>query len=347
MNVPSAVCVHAFLGLGGSSLDHRSLPPELESHSGMGKYGGCFMFDIASLPLEVARSIEPTMGTKVAVQHQWSSSQQDANRSVNNWSLWYLTDVISWCFNLIGQLSSLTWNRQPTTQLWVPSVQMSNENYMSTIWLGVPGVRWSELTHDLLSFWQWGEGILGDAWMASILACTRRPEALRYLKEPTPEGFEPLAECFISSCVSGSYRRIDRLIGSDDMLSSWKMGRTVPLLPPVLWNVHNVTLSRESWTNHSWGVVISASGEPFTIFEKITMMLKSPSFWIPVDKHFGSAYLTQLHNSSWNYTTYAQASMMVTNPLKRHWEDSRTVFDGNELFFQTIKIGIMCILMIV
>ena len=36
----------------------------------MGISEGCFIFDFASLPLEVARPIQPTMGTKVAVKHQ-------------------------------------------------------------------------------------------------------------------------------------------------------------------------------------------------------------------------------------------------------------------------------------
>ena len=40
-------------GLVGSALDHRSLPPDFESRRGISV--GCFIFDIASLPLDVAR----------------------------------------------------------------------------------------------------------------------------------------------------------------------------------------------------------------------------------------------------------------------------------------------------
>ena len=39
----------------GSVLDHRSLPPVLKSRRGIAE--GCFIFDLASLPLEVARPI--------------------------------------------------------------------------------------------------------------------------------------------------------------------------------------------------------------------------------------------------------------------------------------------------
>ena len=40
----------------------------------MGISEGCFIFDFASLPLEVYRAIYPTICTKVAVKHQSSSS---------------------------------------------------------------------------------------------------------------------------------------------------------------------------------------------------------------------------------------------------------------------------------
>jgi len=42
-------------GAPGAALDHRSLPSEFESRVGISE--GCFIFDFASLPLEVARSI--------------------------------------------------------------------------------------------------------------------------------------------------------------------------------------------------------------------------------------------------------------------------------------------------
>ena len=45
----------------------------LSSNLGVGISEGCFIFDFASLPLEVARPIQPTMCTKVAVKHQSSS----------------------------------------------------------------------------------------------------------------------------------------------------------------------------------------------------------------------------------------------------------------------------------
>ena len=44
------------------------------SNPSVGIFEGCFIIDFASLPLEVARPIQPTMCTKVAVKHQLSSS---------------------------------------------------------------------------------------------------------------------------------------------------------------------------------------------------------------------------------------------------------------------------------
>ena len=49
------------------------------SNPGVDISEGCFVFDIASLPLEFARPIQPTMCTKVAVKHQSSSSQRIQN----------------------------------------------------------------------------------------------------------------------------------------------------------------------------------------------------------------------------------------------------------------------------
>jgi len=57
----------------GSVLDDRSLPPVFESRRDISE--GCFVFDFASLPSEVAGLIYPTMCTKVAVKHQSSSDQ--------------------------------------------------------------------------------------------------------------------------------------------------------------------------------------------------------------------------------------------------------------------------------
>ena len=46
----------------------------LSSNLGRGIFQGCFIFDFASLPLEVARPIQPTVCTKVAIKHQSTSS---------------------------------------------------------------------------------------------------------------------------------------------------------------------------------------------------------------------------------------------------------------------------------
>ena len=46
------------------------------SNPGVGISEGCFVFDFASLPLEVAQPIQPTLCTKVAVKHQLSISLQ-------------------------------------------------------------------------------------------------------------------------------------------------------------------------------------------------------------------------------------------------------------------------------
>ena len=47
-------------------------PPRLWMILGVGISEGCFIFHLASLPLEVARPIQPTMCTKVAVKQQSS-----------------------------------------------------------------------------------------------------------------------------------------------------------------------------------------------------------------------------------------------------------------------------------
>ena len=49
------------------------------SNLGVGIYEGCFIFTFASLPLDVARPIQPTMYTKVAVKHQSSSYNQTSS----------------------------------------------------------------------------------------------------------------------------------------------------------------------------------------------------------------------------------------------------------------------------
>ena len=82
----------------------------------------------------------------------------------------------------------------------------------------------------------------------------------------TPEGFEPLIDYFDATYVSGSYRRIQRPVGPDGMIPPMKMRRIAPLVPPELWNIHNVTIcggSRtinicESW-NNSFRSLVSCS----------------------------------------------------------------------------------------
>ena len=49
------------------------------SNPGVGISVGCFVFHFVSLPLEVARPIQPTLCTKVAVRHQSSSSVNISN----------------------------------------------------------------------------------------------------------------------------------------------------------------------------------------------------------------------------------------------------------------------------
>jgi len=67
-------------GLVGRALDHRLLPPS--SNLGVGISKACFIFDFASLPLEVARPILPTVCTKVAIKHQSSSSSSFIKNNV-------------------------------------------------------------------------------------------------------------------------------------------------------------------------------------------------------------------------------------------------------------------------
>ena len=49
----------------------------LSSNLGVGISEGCFIFDFASLPLDVVRPIQPTICTKVAVKHRSSSSSSE------------------------------------------------------------------------------------------------------------------------------------------------------------------------------------------------------------------------------------------------------------------------------
>ena len=49
------------------------------SNPGVGISEGCFVFHFVSLPLEVARPIQPTLCTKVAVKHQSSSYTETLN----------------------------------------------------------------------------------------------------------------------------------------------------------------------------------------------------------------------------------------------------------------------------
>ena len=76
------------------------------------------------------------------------------------------------------------------------------------------------------------------------------PEGLKYLKEHTPEGLEPLIDYFDATYISGSYRRIQRPTGPDGSIPPMKMRRIAPMFPPELWNVHEVTISGESRTNN-------------------------------------------------------------------------------------------------
>ena len=60
----------------------------------MGISEECFIFDLASLPLEVARPIYPTMCTKVAVKRQSSSLISDITET-RIIKIWGFTDKIT------------------------------------------------------------------------------------------------------------------------------------------------------------------------------------------------------------------------------------------------------------
>jgi len=59
------------------------------SNLGVGISEGCFIFDFASLPLEVARPIWPTLRTKVAIKHQ---PQVRKFHALTYWA----TEVVQW-----------------------------------------------------------------------------------------------------------------------------------------------------------------------------------------------------------------------------------------------------------
>jgi len=74
---------------------------------------------------------------------------------------------------------------------------------------------------------------------------------------PTGNGLEALVDLvdyFDATYVTGSIRRIQRLVTSHQ-IQPLRIRRTPPLFPPLLWNVHNMTLAGEDHTNNlceSW-----------------------------------------------------------------------------------------------
>ena len=60
------------------------------------------------------------------------------------------------------------------------------------------------------------------------------PQGLQYLKADTPEGLEPVIDCFDATYLSGSYRRIQRPVDPDGVIPTVKMRRIAPLFPPEL-----------------------------------------------------------------------------------------------------------------
>jgi len=68
-------------------------------------------------------------------------------------------------------------------------------------------------------------------------------------------------------------------------------------------------------SDHSMVVLIPAYVRPLTIFEKIRTMFICTFFSIPVDSHSGSGWIFPQHNCSRSFTTSAQVSLMVTNPM--------------------------------
>ena len=54
------------------------------------------------------------------------------------------------------------------------------------------------------------------------------PEGLKYLKEHTPEGLEPLIDYFDATYISGSYRRIQHPTGPDSSIEDAQDRTNVP-----------------------------------------------------------------------------------------------------------------------
>ena len=59
-----------FHGLTDNAVGHRSKPHEFKVRRGMSE--GCFVFQFASLPLELSHPIQPTLCPKVVVKHETS-----------------------------------------------------------------------------------------------------------------------------------------------------------------------------------------------------------------------------------------------------------------------------------
>ena len=73
------------------------------------------------------------------------------------------------------------------------------------------------------------------------------PEALHFLEDSTPEGMEPLLDYFKRTYCTGTFRRVECPAPNGENVI---IRRTPPLFPPAMWNVHQVTLEGEQWTNN-------------------------------------------------------------------------------------------------
>jgi len=84
-------------------------------------------------------------------------------------------------------------------------------------------------------------------------------EGMNHIRQhiPTGNGLEALVDFvdyFDATYVTGSIRRIQRPVASH-RIQPLRICRTPPLFPPLLWNVHNVTLAGADRTNNlceSW-----------------------------------------------------------------------------------------------
>ena len=61
---------------------------------------------------------------------------------------------------------------------------------------------------------------------------------LAELKENIPEGFHPLVDYVEATCILGTYRKIQRPPGPDDVVPPLRIRTVAALCPAELWNVN-------------------------------------------------------------------------------------------------------------